>query len=213
MWSTTNKHNQTHKGGRGYMRWKERSKEKEINGGKTSPSVGHFMEIKWLLSFVCYMPTAHYELLNFKDLSQHEPLMAIKSFDSLWRYATIMKSFAYFCIHKSECRIMSHWFAKRKTLAGNGLILVIKGRNKIFRALKKDSNTLKEAMKRKEKSKAEKLWFSLRHIARKFVLNVNQAKKIALSNQRKTAIQLLSVWKVWIVWQDKKWCAVVLFAV
>ncbi len=187
---------------------RERDKWRE-----NKPSVGHFMEIKWLLSFVCYMPTAHYELLNFKDLSQHEPLMAIKSFDSLWRYATIMKSFAYICIHKSECRIMSHWFAKGKTLAGNGLILVIKGRNKIFRALKKDSNTLKEAMKSKEKSKAEKLWFSLRHIAREFVLNVNQAKKLALSNQRKTAIQLLSVWKVWIVWRDKKWCAVVLFAV
>ncbi len=70
---------------------------------------------------------------------------------------------------------MSHWFAKGKTLAGNGLKLVIKGRNKIFRALKKNSNTLKEAMTRKEKSKAEQMCFSLRHIAREFVLNVNQA--------------------------------------
>lgn len=152
--------------------------------GKHWPSIGHFMEIKCLLSFVCYMPTTHYELLNFKDLSQHEPLMAIKSFDSFWRYATIMKSFAYICIHKSECRIMSHWFAKGKTLAGNGLKLVIKGRNKIFRALKKDSNTLKEAMKRKEKSKAEKLWFSLRHIARECWMLIRQNKKSSVKSEK-----------------------------
>jgi len=52
------------------------------NKEKTALSIGDFMGIKWLLSIVCYMPTAHCKLFNFTYLSQLEPLMAIKSFDS-----------------------------------------------------------------------------------------------------------------------------------